>query len=425
MSWCSNGIIRNRIADAGSSIPQPRELLIYFLTKHPELPSERSSFLVALFYAIGSTESFQQLRDAIRTFREPLESLCPRAADTVSDTFQALNRLELGTVATFILRRLQLLRLYYHYVQLKNGAADMNDIQTLNLSPDERPKKYSKGDTNAIRTMMKLIPDQPKSLHPSDAEKEFHKQAKALKNRIACAKKWHLLRESTPAPTSPPDPSISTSTPVSSPTAPTHPNGSQAESSASSEVSVSSLGTSAPSPTPPESMGDLTSPETISSNSDSAGIYRIKTASVPVLTHGGNTYTANSVSQYIIEGQAIGIKPSATQQAGFALKSAPPVLTVDGSNYTANSASEYLITGQTYGLAPGGSTSISMPALPVLTFGRGTYTANSASQFIVNGQTLGITLAPRPSTSHVPAPQVLTLSGKTYTAHAVKPAATK
>lgn len=94
----------------------------------------------------------------------------------------------------------------------------------------------------------------------------------------------------------------------------------------------------------------------------------------PVLTIGGNAYTANQASQYIIGGQtlspggstilvngapyslapAAAPAPSIAGNLGAVTSSGNPVLTINGKAYTADSASQYVIGSQT--LIPGGPT---------------------------------------------------------------------
>lgn len=95
-------------------------------------------------------------------------------------------------------------------------------------------------------------------------------------------------------------------------------------------------------------------------------------STLPVLTIGGNAYTANQASQYIIGSQTLALGGSTILVNGAPYSLAPavapapiiagnlgavtpdgnPVLTINGKAYTANSASQYIIGSQT--LTPGG-----------------------------------------------------------------------
>ncbi|CAD6594441.1 MAG: hypothetical protein ASARMPRED_009442 [Alectoria sarmentosa] len=164
----------------------------------------------------------------------------------------------------------------------------------------------------------------------------------------------------------------------------------------------------------------------------------------PPLKLGSQTFTANSASDYIIDGQTlvpgspaitvsgtpISLAPDATQvvigSRTIDLVSAaiPPLLTFDSKTFTANSASDYIIDGQTLvpgapaltlsntpiSLAPdasevviGVSTEIlrSSATIPPIVIGSQTFTANSASDFIIDGQTL-IPGAPALTISNTP-----------------------
>lgn len=165
----------------------------------------------------------------------------------------------------------------------------------------------------------------------------------------------------------------------------------------------------------------------------------------PALTVGSQTYTADSKSEYTIAGQILtpggpavtvsgtrlSLAPGATQLVlgsstiDLTPANTPPPLTFGSRTFTANSASDYIIDGQT--LIPGapaitvsgtpislaptpsqaviGSNTITLsPVLtppPPLTFNSQTITANSASDYIIDNQTL-IPGAPALTISHTP-----------------------
>ena len=149
------------------------------------------------------------------------------------------------------------------------------------------------------------------------------------------------------------------------------------------------------------------------------------------LIFAGQTYTANSASAFVIDGQTlnpgaavtisgtpVSLPPSATYALVGSSKlpfitapPTPPVLTVAGQVYSANSASDFVIGGQV--LTPGGvitisGTPVSLPvsggvaivagstvplitsgaALESLTISGQTFTANLASGFVIDDQTL-------------------------------------
>lgn len=164
----------------------------------------------------------------------------------------------------------------------------------------------------------------------------------------------------------------------------------------------------------------------------------------PLLTFGSRIFTANSVSDYIIDGQTLIPGAPAITVSGTPISlaptpsqvvigsstiilgpgSTPPPLTFGSQTFTANSASDYIIDGQTLlpgapaitisgtpiSLAPAasqvviGSNTITLdPVLPPppLTFNSQTITANSASNYIIDNQTL-IPGAPALTISHTP-----------------------
>lgn len=143
----------------------------------------------------------------------------------------------------------------------------------------------------------------------------------------------------------------------------------------------------------------------------------------PKLTFAGETYTANSDSAIVIQGQTLAPGSSAITISGTPISLAP-------------GASLAVVAGQTQSLSPPTTTS-----RPVLTLGDSTYTANAASAFVIAGQTLSpghivtvsntpISLAPSASfaviagsTQSLPLtpaptePPTFTFAGSTYTAN--------
>lgn len=164
-------------------------------------------------------------------------------------------------------------------------------------------------------------------------------------------------------------------------------------------------------------------------------LYPAVPTTYPEMTFAGQTYTANSDSAIVIQGQTlipgspaitisktpVSLAPGAsvavvagqTQSLSPASLATKPVITIGGSTYTANTASAFVIAGQT--LSPGGvitvsSTSISLAAgasfaviagstqslvaapgptgPPTFTFNGSTYAAGTGSDFIIGSQTL-------------------------------------
>ncbi|GAB7349939.1 hypothetical protein MBLNU459_g0636t1 [Dothideomycetes sp. NU459] len=158
-------------------------------------------------------------------------------------------------------------------------------------------------------------------------------------------------------------------------------------------------------------------------------------AAAPILTVAGRTYTANSGSSYIMDGQTLVPGGTITLSGGTILSLAPsasdiivngvtstlssmptitaaPVLTIDGSTYTTvgGVGETYIVSGQT--LTPGGSIIISGPNGPEtisLTPG------GTALVVAVSGATTTSILSPALGNVQTAAP-VLTIGGETFTA---------
>ena len=160
-------------------------------------------------------------------------------------------------------------------------------------------------------------------------------------------------------------------------------------------------------------------------------------ASTPNLKFGGQSYTADSASQFTIAGQTL--KPgqvitvsgtpiseasgglyaviggSSTQSLGYvpitaadgAVITMPPaLLTFAGSIYTANPSSTFIISGQT--LTPGGSITVSGTVISEALSGSGLAVVGSTTQVLQHVATPG----------SLPTAAIITLGGSTYTADA-------
>lgn len=151
-------------------------------------------------------------------------------------------------------------------------------------------------------------------------------------------------------------------------------------------------------------------------------LYPAVPTAYPEMTFAGKTYTANSDSAIVIQGQTlipgspaitvsstpISLAPGAslaviagqTQSLSPASLSAKAVITIGGSTYIVNIASAFIIAGQT--LSPGGV--ITVLSTPITL-------ATGASFAVVGGATESLAVAPAPT-----GPPTFTFNGSTYTA---------
>ncbi len=202
-------------------------------------------------------------------------------------------------------------------------------------------------------------------------------------------------------------------------------------------------------------------------------LYAATPTNNPELTFAGATYTANSDSAIIIQGQTlipgspaitisntpISLAPGAgvaviagqTQSLTAASAIKTPVLTFAGSTYTADAASAFVVAGQTLSpgevitvsntpisLAAGGSVAVIAgqtqplnPAgpteSPVLTFAGSSYTADAASAFVIAGQTLspgGVITVSNTRVSLASGGSVAVIAGQTQSLNSAGPTAT-
>ena len=143
-----------------------------------------------------------------------------------------------------------------------------------------------------------------------------------------------------------------------------------------------------------------------SSQYDLPGIGKIKPGGPPITTASVVYSLASSGSELISNGIPVAISPVADVPG---LAQQPLVLTIGGKGYTADTSSEFLIEGQT--LAPGG-TAITLSGTPISL-------AAGASQAIVGGSTVAIYPAGiTPAPGARPAP-TLNLAGSTYSANSL------
>ncbi|MCJ1264434.1 hypothetical protein MMC22_004306 [Lobaria immixta] len=217
-----------------------------------------------------------------------------------------------------------------------------------------------------------------------------------------------------------------TTTPINSQNAPGK-SSSKPLNSLNSNLS-GNLEPNSPSPTSvlPAQIGfkESNSPELDSPINSALTLASPQRSSLPRLTLDSSIITANSVSQFVIDGQTLRpggpeitlfgtpltLAPSATDVviAGTPVKLAKsplPILTLPGRIITPNSESQYLIGDQTLvpgsiisvsgtfiSLAPSGSIAVALIAsatpLPPLTLDGTTILPNSASEYLIGSQTL-------------------------------------
>lgn len=100
----------------------------------------------------------------------------------------------------------------------------------------------------------------------------------------------------------------------------------------------------------------------------------------PILTFAGSTFTANSVSEFVVAGQTL------RQGSQITVSDIPISLNSGGTIAIIGTSTQNLI--HNYGHEATEAPPPPIQETPVLTFGGSTFTANSASEFIFAGQTL-------------------------------------
>jgi len=189
-------------------IIQPKALYTSW-TKTKNLDVKHSLLLTRLFFSIASPAAFADLRDACFVARKKGETRRPQSTNTVSETIQALDKLDSASFADMIERR-------YHYVQLITKRNELEDRHK-KQEPRRKTRRSLKLQDNTATTdgvakphegfgrasslaladlMAEAYPDlTPPLRHRAATGTQYERRYKSLKSRLGAGRNWHLMKE--------------------------------------------------------------------------------------------------------------------------------------------------------------------------------------------------------------------------------------
>jgi len=189
-------------------IIQPKVLYTSW-TKDKNVDVKHSPLLTRLFFSIASPAAFADLRDACFVARQKGETRRPQSTNTVSETIQALDKLDSTSFADTIERR-------YHYVQLVTKRNELEDHYK-NQEPRQKTRRslklldntaitdgvaksyegFGRASSLALADLMaEAYPDlTPPLRHRTATGTQYERRYRSLKSRLGAGRNWHLMKE--------------------------------------------------------------------------------------------------------------------------------------------------------------------------------------------------------------------------------------
>ena len=184
---------------------QPANIYRTFTHRSRGGDSDTMWLLTRLFFAAGSPDAFDQLREACSASRQARDFVGSRS-NSISEVMQALDRLDVTIITASILRRFYLTLLVSHrnergryhqhqrskrlsnYDYLKNGV----DVQT-----GIEQNYLERADTIALTELMaEAYPNlKPTRKHSAAKNDEYQKKLSSLKTRLRDGRNWHKMQE--------------------------------------------------------------------------------------------------------------------------------------------------------------------------------------------------------------------------------------
>jgi len=169
-----------------------------FLSLRTQGESEDSlAFLTKLFFAIASPDALCQLRDALAVVREQSFSALPRSSDTIAETVQALDRLDISAATNALLRRYHLLRLCDRRAELRTSYEKLGSERSFGDRINGQKHRSRRSSSRILDHLMNEA--HPDLLCLGDEGREekddFTQKRKSLQNRLECGGNWHAMRQ--------------------------------------------------------------------------------------------------------------------------------------------------------------------------------------------------------------------------------------
>jgi len=187
---------------------QPKVLYTSW-TEDRSLDVKHSPLLTRLFFSIASPAAFADLRGACFVARNKGETRRPQSTNTVSQTIQALDKLDSASFADTIARR-------YHCVQLVTKRNELEEYYK-NQEPRHKTRRSLKLQDSTATTegvakphegfgrasslaladlMAEAYPElTPPRRHRAATGNQYERRYKSLKSRLGAGRNWHLMEE--------------------------------------------------------------------------------------------------------------------------------------------------------------------------------------------------------------------------------------
>ena len=177
---------------------QPAEVYKIFLGRNQSKDLDRLWFLTRLFFAITSPEAFYQLRDACTSVRENNTPTLLQPTNSITQTVQALDNLEIAASTNSILHRYHLTRLVDHRNERQNHHKNERSKRPERVvrRVKENSEAYERASSLTLTDLMALAYPKLKPFPRSRgrSENEYHRRLTSLKNRISSGRNWHLMQ---------------------------------------------------------------------------------------------------------------------------------------------------------------------------------------------------------------------------------------
>jgi hypothetical protein len=175
---------------------QPTEIYRIFLDRSQSKDLDRIWLLTRLFFAIASPDAFYQLRDTCTSIRENGASTILQPTNSVTQTIQALDNLEIAASTNSILRRYHLTRLVDHRNERESYHKIERPERALRIIKNSS-EGYRRASSLALEDLIAQTYPKLKSLPRGrgKSENEYQRKLKSLKNRISSGRNWYLMQQ--------------------------------------------------------------------------------------------------------------------------------------------------------------------------------------------------------------------------------------
>jgi hypothetical protein len=175
---------------------QPAEVYKIFINRSQSEDHDGMWLLTRLFFAIASPDAFYQLRDACTSVRENNALTILPSTNSIAQTIQALDSLEIAASTNSVLRRYHLTRLVDHRNERESHHKDQQSERALRSVKDSS-EGYGRASSKALTDLMaQAYPElKPPQRGRGRSEDEYQRRLKSLKNRIGSGRNWNLMQQ--------------------------------------------------------------------------------------------------------------------------------------------------------------------------------------------------------------------------------------